>query len=73
LVGDHGELHAERAQYGARGFIARMGAAAESLVKALAAVVESRLRADRTKRGASAAVAERAGGDFPIPPLRRAA
>jgi hypothetical protein len=37
LVGDHGELHTERPQYGAYGFIARMGAAAESLVKALAA------------------------------------
>jgi hypothetical protein len=37
LVGDHGEFHAERTQYGANGFIARMGAAAESLVKALAA------------------------------------
>jgi len=37
LISDHGELHAERRQDGAHGFIARMGATAESLVKALTA------------------------------------
>jgi hypothetical protein len=48
-LGDHGELHAERAQYGAHGFITRMGAAAESLVKALAAEA-GRLVVERIKQ-----------------------